>query len=96
VAFPAPGEMGWGHGLVTVPHLKASIKRSTFWASPCTRMWDWNFRKASSSSIPEKSISSTTQLQENLEMASVPEEDAPLMSQRVPHPTPRLTPGRHG
>lgn len=45
-------------------YLKASISRSTFCASPCTRMWAWNFRRASSSSMPEKSISSTTQLWE--------------------------------
>lgn len=43
-------------------YLKASMSRSTFCASPCTRMWAWNFRRASSSSMPEKSISSTTQL----------------------------------
>lgn len=43
-------------------HLKASMSLSTFCASPCTRTWAWNFLKASSSSMPEKSISSTTQL----------------------------------
>ncbi len=43
-------------------HLNASISLSTFCASPCTRIWAWNFLKASSNSIPEKSISSTTQL----------------------------------
>lgn len=35
---------------------------STFWASPWTLIWAWNFLRASSRSIPEKSISSTTQL----------------------------------
>lgn len=43
-------------------NLKASMSRSTFWASPWTRMWFWNFLRASSSSMPWKSISSTTQL----------------------------------
>lgn len=43
-------------------YLKASMSRSTFWASPCTRMCAWNLRRASSSSMLEKSISSTTQL----------------------------------
>lgn len=43
-------------------HLKASMSLSTFWASPWTRTWAWNFLRASSSSMPEKSISSTTQL----------------------------------
>lgn len=43
-------------------NLKASISRSTFWASPWTRMWFWNFLSASSSSMLWKSISSTTQL----------------------------------
>lgn len=42
--------------------LKASMSRSTFWASPWTRMWFWNFLRASSSSMLWKSISSTTQL----------------------------------
>lgn len=46
-----------------ISYLKASIRRSTFWASPWTRMWAWNFLSASSSSMPEKSISSTTQLE---------------------------------
>ena len=45
-------------------HLKASMSLSTFWASPWTRIWAWNFRRASSSSVPEKSISSTTQLRD--------------------------------
>lgn len=43
-------------------YLKASMSRSTFWASPWTRMWFWNFLRASSNSMPWKSISSTTQL----------------------------------
>lgn len=43
-------------------HLKASMSLSTFCASPWTRTWAWNFLRASSSSMPEKSISSTTQL----------------------------------
>lgn len=43
-------------------YLKASMSRSTFWASPWTRMWFWNFLSASSSSMLWKSISSTTQL----------------------------------
>lgn len=45
-----------------VYHLKASTSRSTRWASPWTLIWAWNFRRASSRSIPEKSISSRTQL----------------------------------
>lgn len=48
-----------------VSDLKASIRRSTFWASPCTLMCAWNLRSASSSSMAEKSISSTTQLRRN-------------------------------
>lgn len=48
----------------TRPDLNASMSRSTFWASPWTRMCAWNFRRASSSSMAEKSISSTTQLEQ--------------------------------
>lgn len=40
------------------------MSRSTFCASPCTRMCAWNFLSASSSSMAEKSISSTTQLKQ--------------------------------
>lgn len=46
------------------PNLKASMSRSTFCASPCTRMCAWNFLSASSNSMAEKSISSTTQLKQ--------------------------------
>lgn len=46
-------------------NLKASISLSTFWASPWTLICAWNFLKASSMSIPEKSISSTTQLRKH-------------------------------
>ncbi len=53
-----------------ITHLKASIRRSTFCASPWTRIWAWNFRKASSSSITEKSSSSTTQLQQTNVMST--------------------------
>lgn len=49
--------------LTDVSHLYASISRSTFCASPWTLMCAWNFRSPSSSSRPEKSISSTTQLE---------------------------------
>lgn len=45
------------------------MSRSTFWASPCTRIWAWNLRRASSSSMAEKSISSTTQLRPGGERA---------------------------
>lgn len=48
----------------TGPDLNASMSRSTFWASPWTRMCAWNLRRASSSSMAEKSISSTTQLEQ--------------------------------
>lgn len=44
-------------------YLKASTSLSTRCASPCTLIWAWNFLRASSRSIPEKSISSRTQLE---------------------------------
>lgn len=54
----------------SMPYLKASISRSTFCASPWTLMCAWNFLSASSSSIAEKSISSTTQLVKNTRVHS--------------------------
>lgn len=64
-AHSGPASPAWcllGSGAGKWPYLKASMSRSTFWASPCTRMCAWNLRRASSSSMLEKSISSTTQL----------------------------------
>ena len=68
------------------------MSRSTFWASPWTRMWDWNFRSASSKSMEEKSISSTTQLRSReggvalsipLQRTSDPPWPAPM--NQIPH-----------
>lgn len=52
--------------LSTFTYLNASTNLSTFWASPWTFICAWNFLRASSRSIPEKSISSTTQLRRTI------------------------------